>query len=263
MREQIKIELRILMTQIDQFRNRFGDNDIRPAFLDGYFEILKTFYCAYYQIEENDILCKYQEIYDRTDFDKNAISQQLLGQKNILNSFLIINSWSNFELFITLFCLCVLDSNEIDELQNLDYTRVKKIFKDFSICPEAEEKLTKLKKNHIAHVPINNKFGKVLKKVNPYPEGRNIKDDKEFLEFFGKLRNCIHSNYIYYGLKDYDFTYNNETFSFKPGKLVSQSTYTERTIFDLTVNLKEIFFVFAENIPFDKEIFDPSNEMLK
>ncbi|PKP33281.1 MAG: hypothetical protein CVT99_02175 [Bacteroidetes bacterium HGW-Bacteroidetes-16] len=263
MREQLKTELRLLIIQIDQFRERFGDNDIRPGFLDEYFEIVKTFFCAYYQIEENDILDKYHEIYGRNDFDKNDILGPLQGQRNILNSFLIINCWSNFELFVTLFCQAFLESKEIEELLDLDYLRVKDTLKNCTIDPKTDEKLKKLKKDHIAHSPINNKFGKLLKKVNPYPKGRSKKYDREFLEFFGKLRNCIHSNYIYYGSHDYEFTYNNETFSFSHGKIVSQSTFTESTIFSLTLFLKEIFLVITDNNKFDKEIYDPSNELIK
>lgn len=262
MREDIKIELRLLIDQINRFHEIYGENDIRASYLDGYFEILKTFFCAFYHLEEDDIMQKYFEIYQRDNFERKDILQQLQGQKNVLNSSLVINCWSNFELFITLFCNAVLSEIEIEELLELDYIRLKSILKNDNILQETDEKLKKCRKNHLAHSPMNNKFGKLLKKINPYPQNRDKSKDREFLEFFGKLRNCIHSNYIYYGGNDFKFTFNGETYNFNHGKLLNHVPNSEESIYYLTKELKEIFMLIVESLKYDNEIYDPSIELL-
>ena len=263
MRNLIKIELRTLIDQIDNYHERFGGNDIRTSFLDGYFESLITYFCGYYHLDEEDIIERYYEIYQRNDFNRDDLAIQLQGQRNVLNSGLIINCWSNFELFITLFCYAVLSKDKISELLELDYRKLKKSFNNYSITPEIDNKLKKYIKNHIAHTPIMYKYGALLKMVDPYPSGRDKKNDLGFLEFFGLLRNCIHSNYIYFEEVDKTFTYNDETYLFRNGKLVSQSPLSESSYFRLTKNLKDIFQVIVENIIHEPEIYDPSVELYK
>ncbi len=258
MRDQILIELRLLINQISNSREKFGNNDIRSSFLDGYFETLKTYFCAYFHLEEKDILEKYYEIYQRNDFCRGILSKHLHNQRNALNSLLIIFSWSNFELFITLFCKAVLSKTKIVELLEHDYRNLIKILKSYSITDKTDNKLKKCIKKDLAHTPIINKYGKLLKIVNPYPSNRNKQADLEFLEFFGRLRNCMHSNYIYYGTTQNKFTYNDITFIFKNGKPISQNPLRESSTYELTKNLKDIVQVIMDNINHEHEIYDPS-----
>jgi hypothetical protein len=262
MRSQIKSELETLIKQIDEYRIAYGENDIRPAFLDGYFQILRTFFCSYYHLESRDIMGKYYDIYSRNDFTRDQISHHLQGHKNLLNSFLIFNSWSNFELFITLFCQSVLSEKSVQELLEIDYRRTLKNLKNYEISEVADLKFKKLIKNHLAHSPVVHKYGKLFKLIGNYPEKRDRNSDREFLELFGTLRNCIHSNYIYYGASDRTFSYNSETFHFKSGQLIEHLDMAENSIFLLTQNLKEIVNVFVTNISHEKEIYDPSYDIM-
>lgn len=262
MKDQIQIELRLLIDQINEYHKRFGENDIRSSFLDGYFQILRTYYCAYFQFESDDILEKYYEIYQKRDFNKKDILIHIQGHKNLLNSSLIINCWSNFELFITLFCSAVLPETKLKELLEIDYQRLIKILKSYTISNETDDKLKKYIKNHLAHTPIINKYGKLFKLINDYPANRDKKNDREFLEFFGSLRNCIHSNYIYYGGEDKAFEFNSEVYTFKFGKLLNHNPSKEDSIFHLTQNLKDIFIVFVNGINYNSEIYDPSVELI-
>ena len=107
------------------------------------------------------------------------------------------------------------------------------------------------------------KYGKIFKMVESYPSTRNKNDDRKFLDFFGKLRNCIHSNYIYYGNETYTYNYLGENYLFEPNKLISHSPSQENSIFRLTQNLNEIGKSIIENISYDKEIYDPSIELIE
>ncbi|MBA7542877.1 hypothetical protein ES705_35202 [subsurface metagenome] len=262
MRDAIQIESRELIVQINNYHETFSENDIRSSYLDGYFQILRTFYCSFYHLDSDDIMTKYNEIYNRDNFERKDIDIHIQGHKNLLNSFLIINCWSNFELFCTVFCNAILPEGQIKNLLELDYQRLNKILKDIEIGEDVDNKLKKLIKNHISHSPIINKYGKLLKMITNYPDNRDKKADREFLEFFGTLRNCMHSNYIYYGATDKSYTFNGETYTFTNGQLLSHNPSTERSIYDLTKNLKDIFMVIAENILFEDEIYDPSVELI-
>lgn len=262
MKNQIHIELKLLINQINEYHVKFGENDIRSSFLDGYFQVLRTYYCSFFHLESNDILEKYHEIYERDNFGFADIGIHLQGHKNLLNSFLVINCWSNFELFITLFCNAVLPERHVTELLELDYQRLRKILKTNSITDETDGKLKKYIKNHLAHTPIVNKYGKLFKLIENYPSERDKQYDREFLEFFGRLRNCIHSNYIYYGSENKVFEFNREKFTFISGKLLNHSPSNESSIFLLTQNLKQIFFIIVNGIKYDSEIYDPSVELI-
>jgi len=97
------------------------------------------------RILQDDILEKYHEIYPKSDFQKKeSLTLHLQGHKNLLNSFLIINCWSNFELFITLFSNTILDDEQKDKLLKVDYDRIKAILKKIEIDEATEEKLKKV-----------------------------------------------------------------------------------------------------------------------
>ncbi len=261
MKEAILEELRCLIGQIREFHNRFGSNDIRSSFIDGYFEILKNYYFGYFQFDEIDTLNIYQEIYQDYNIVQDDLEPHIQNQKQGHNINLIVNCWSNFELFITLFCYSVLPENQVTELLELDYRKIKKIISEYSTKPGTESKLKKLIKNHLSHVSNNRKYGKILKLISSYPEERDKSFDIEFLDFFSRLRNCMHSNFIYYGAKDKEFRFQGERFRFEYQKPVSQNPWREITTFELTLYLKQIFQLIVEDISHDGLICDPSVEM--
>jgi hypothetical protein len=258
MKDQIRQELQTLISLINSYHEKYGGNDIRSSFIDGYFQILRTFYAAYFHLDSEDILETYREIYPEVDIKRENLSIHLQGHKNLLNSFLIINCWSNFEFFVTLFSNEILTDIQVDGLLKVDYDRFKKIIKGIEITDSIENKLSKLIKNHIAHTPVMYKYGKLLKLIDTYPTNRNKVNDRDFLDFFGKLRNCIHSNFIYFGSNEYSYTYMEEVFTFVPQSLISQTNSQENSIFRLSQNLKNIGVTIIENIEYDNEIYDPS-----
>jgi hypothetical protein len=130
MKDQILQELRALIEIINTYKVKYGEDDIRPSFFDGYFQIIRTFYAAYFHLDSDDILEKYHEIYPDRIIARADISVHLQGHKNLLNSFLIINCWSNFELFITLFSNTILNDDQKDKLLKVDYDRMKTILKN-------------------------------------------------------------------------------------------------------------------------------------
>ena len=266
MKKEILNELRELIPQIKEYYEKFGDTDIRASFLDGYFQILRTYFCSYYHLESDDILAKYREIYPDKDFSHNSIKWHCQGHKNLLNSYLILNSWSNFELCITLMANAILDENTKARLLSIEYRRIRKCLRDIltriEISDSVINKLKKFNKFHLAHVPMVNKYGNLFKLLIRYPNDRDKKNDGKFLEFYGRLRNCVHSNYIYYGRNLFKYTFREVNFRFTHGELVHQEPITENVIFLMSIKLKRIFMAIAENIDYFEEIPDPSHRLI-
>lgn len=263
MKNNLLTDLRKLRKKIDSYKAKFGDNDIRTSFLGGYFQILRTFYCSYYHLESKDILEKYSEIYEKDNIREKDLALHLQSHRQLLNSYLIINCWSNFELFITLCCATVLPEPALKELLEGDYRGILRILNGSRLTERSSNKLKSRIKFHVAHAPIVYKYGKLLKLIHPYPEIRNKKNDRDFLEFYGRLRNCIHSNYIFFGASDKEYTYDNEKFSFRNGSVIDHNPSDEGSIYRLTSNLKEIGCVIIDNLDYESEIFDPSVELIK
>lgn len=262
MRELILGELRQLRQGFPALNERFDSTDIRVSFFDGYFENLRTYFCSWFLLDTDNLISLYNDIYESPEIRREDCELHIQGHKNIFNSMFIVNTWSNFELSITLFAEKVLQEDEINKLNSIDYTRIRKYLKDIALTPEIDNKLKKFNKQHLAHVPINNKFGKLFKLITNYPTGRDIKQDIAFLEFYGKLRNCIHSNFIYYGNNEYSHTFNGIVFTFNHGELINIAPQPIDVFVKLSMELRDVFNVLIENIEYDELIFDPTHNLV-
>ena len=130
----------------------------------------------------------------------------------------MIDSWSVFELCVTTFCKGITTSNELNSLLESNYLEIINMLKNTKINPKDEAKIRKQNiKKSLTHISINRKINFLFKKVNNY--GRDINSDKNFLVFFAKFRNTLHTNFIYYG-NHYEYKFNEAHFVFENEKLV-------------------------------------------
>lgn len=137
------------------------------------------------------------------------------GNFNTLNQRLFVFAWSIFELAVSTFFAAVADEEELQKILSMDYNEVLKCV---IVNEGKEDKLKKiLIKNNLAHVSINRKYNYLLKKVRGY--GRSVIDDRAFLDFFGKMRNTMHTNFIYFG-QDYEYRFGQAHFVFENNKQV-------------------------------------------
>jgi len=54
MKDEILLELGSLIEDINTYHAVFGINDIRASFVDGYFQILRTYYAAFFHLDSDD-----------------------------------------------------------------------------------------------------------------------------------------------------------------------------------------------------------------
>lgn len=262
MKKKLQGELRLILKQLSLFNAKYGEDDIRTCFLDGYFQTLKTYYCSYFHLETAVFIAQVNEIYICEDIIKEDLAIHIQIHRNQLNSFLIINTWSNFEYCLSLFAEAVLSVSVKSELVAFEYNDIIHRLRGIDIPETQNERLLKLKRTNLAHVPMPLKYGKLFKMISSYPEQRSIKDDREFLDFYGKLRNCIHSNYIFFGNENYEYTFGGVRFTFTPGKLINTEPLFESSIFDLTKELKYVFMAIIGNIDCQDVIFDESVNLI-
>lgn len=200
---------------------QFKPTDIRNDYLNRQKGLLLSYCKGYMHLElinrlkiEDFEFDKYEQIlWQHTVKDENSTIRYI----SHFHRNLIISTWSLFEMLINEICYAVLDKITIDSLLNFKYREIEK----FINVNEKEKVKDKLKYNHLSHVPISRKYGKLLKLCgNQYGRDKDI--DQKFLDLFGTLRNTMHSNFIYFG-NNKDFLFKNVEFKFTNKCLVVYS----------------------------------------
>lgn len=244
----------------------FVSDDIRYDFFGLYRDISLVYY-RNFQLVELSILINQGKI-DLKDikFNKHINSIQTLikiensykSHFNSLNRHLIVEAWSIFEICLNTFCKSVLTETENQKLLSTGYNDIKKILGKTNIDDKVENDLKeKYVSKNLTHIAITRKTDAIFKKVKGY--SRNIEEDKKFLLFFGRLRNSMHSNYIYYG-KSFKYKFGHSEFIFKDGEIIKWSDpfkETPKLYFYLIGNLKNIWKAVILSISHEEIIYYP------
>lgn len=242
----------------------FNENDIRKDFLGLIWDILHNYYKGYCLLLISDLIntnkiALDKSIYDhKPHFDKvcelTKVDILKQGQINYLNRGLLIDVWSTFELCVTTFTNGIVNDDEKEKLLSFEYNNILKHLKNTFLNKTDNETLSKsLRKTHLTHVPIVRKIDLLFKKTVEY--SREIEEDKKFLAFLGKLRNTMHTNFIYYG-KDYTYTFNDTSFLFVNEKVVEWDAYDNLWL-DLVDTLISIWLEIIRTIKHDNVILYP------
>lgn len=265
MKNKLRSEIIKSKQILEEHCQQYPTEDIRIGFFDGHLGFLNHYYNCYTFLQSDLFIDNYAEVFNIQNLSENedTIRSERTNQLYYLNSQLLINSWSNFELFITLLSYSILDESSKNKLLNIDYEKIKRILYSQNVdIDKLEKNIAKeantLKKKHLAQCSINRKYTEIFKLIkNEYSSIRNYKKDIQFLEFYGKLRNCIHSNFIYFG-KDYSYVYNNITFQFTNNEIMKQSEIRDTLMIDMSIELREIVSVIIKLIKFNNLIRDSS-----
>jgi len=250
----------------------YADNDVRKDYFRLSYTNVYHYYIGYFSLFASKSFGDELIRFDKSLFgfkshinrfiEISLFDQLSKGNFNILNQRVFVFAWSIFELSLSTFFSAVVDDDELQALLEYDYADVLKCV---TIKEGKEGRLKALLiKNNIAHISINRKYNLLFKKVKGY--SRSIKYDKEFLEFFGKLRNTMHSNFIYFG-KDYEYRFGDAHFIFRDNREVVwidpfENGYVPavRLYTYLIGQLNLIFFEISRCIPFEPFIPYPDTE---
>lgn len=240
----------------------YQDDDIRGDYFKTNYTNTYHYYIDYILFFKSELLkdnlVSFQEDFESFNVHLHRLSEITIseylkqGHFNIINQRVFIMAWSLFELAISTFYTVIVDDNELQKQYQETFNDVLKCV---DIKEGKEEKLKKLLiKKSIYHIPIVRKYNYLFKSKK---YSRNVEEDKEFLKFFGTLRNTVHSNFIYYG-NDFKFRFLDSEFLFENGKEVRWSDPYETGIvpsvilyFKLIGNLNSIVMELFNSNPHD------------
>ena len=239
---------------IDLIKKGIDQKDVRVAFFELFQDYYITFYRVHSYMDSRVFKKDSKKIYSKIQGIDNV--KDIINFTSHLNYYLVIVTWSTFELCISQICKMILDKESKENLLLANFNRIIKIIKNV-LSTDLKDKLLKNQKLvHLEHVTINLKTDK-LYKVAQY---KDFEKDKKFLQFYGKLRNSIHSNFVYYG-KEFNFKFKETTFTFEPEKPIKQEPIdweNDLTFFYISVELMEIYYRLISNFDHKGLIFDPS-----
>jgi hypothetical protein len=135
--------------------------------------------------------------------------------------------------------VALFDEDTKEALLGDDLKKIEKVLDNYQLQAEDRKKIEKAfaKKEHLTHLSVNRKYEKIYSIYRENYSG-NWNEDKEFLEFYGKYRNSMHSNYIYHG-KDKEYTFSGNTYYFVNGEAISHSREPDlKEMFDMALTLK-------------------------
>lgn len=211
-------------------RSPFDKDDIRTEFAGMQWDIVYNFYKGNLVFELSDLanhkLIGFSgELKDFQDhiynfFQITSHDGVYASYRNWLVRALMISTWSNFELCASTFCDAIIDGDERTKLFQHQLADINKCLKKSTIASDDKESLSNtFSKGHLTHVPIIRKTDVLFKKTKDYT--RDKKEDKAFLSMFGRLRNTMHTNFIYFGKTQPDYRFRDAIFRFVNGEIVT------------------------------------------
>jgi hypothetical protein len=247
----------------------YNEKDIRRTFFLKIVSCINDFYYGYGMLEMCRLakageLClpntfTKEELYHPNTFLSILRDPNYSGYKNGLNRHLIIDSWTAFEFCITEILFHIIND---DKLQNLYLYQFHDVIKILNSIPNTviNEKISeKLKKRFkLKHIPINRKINELFKLYKGIYL-RDKKADKKFLDYFGKLRNSMHNNFIYKG-NNYEYVFNGIKTVFKNNRFIWFSCTQDDIPYFLLRLEKRLVVIFSsiiQGIIYKKIILDP------
>lgn len=229
----------------------FEQNDLRK----GYFEHIRTTLHLYYKdfcwmtlishINSGNVqfdLETTQDFMPHLDFLSSTTRHEysFYNSRNRANRSLLTESWSNFEFALTYIADKIFDDTTKEKLLSFDSAEVLRITSSYNISEGHILKINNLfKRKHLTHVPVTRKYNKLYSIYKENFKG-NLNADRAFLDFFGKYRNGLHTNYIYHG-NDFIYNHNGVEYRFFNGQSVTHNIQLDfRHHFDLVIELKNV-----------------------
>jgi hypothetical protein len=179
----------------------------------------------------------------------------LLTYHSILKLNLLNGSWVCFESSLDEIFKAITSPDIREKIELRKYHDIAKLLKAF----ETDEELNKRLKNKLRdkYIPVNNKWNTVLKL--DYPDYRDRKRDRIFLEFYGSCRNCMHNNSISFKNAHFETVFG--VFDFYEGRVID--FITGDLIIKMVGELAEIYRAMCSLIDFEGIIADPYSEQVE
>lgn len=258
MRNKILNEIHDTVEILGKLEKIYSDDDIRKSFYDGHF----TFLCGYlinydWVINEKNI-SPYDEILNCQELKRNEINENIKTFRNLSNSTLIIHSWSNFELLISFLTENFFDTETKESLMEQQYNSISKILLKEQIDIKTIPAFEKCKNSSFHKIALNNKLLKLLQLIKNKNK-EYVKEMEDFLLNFARIRNCIHSNYIYFG-NDTTYIFDEKIFHYIPNEPINILPNSDDIYLKLCIQLRKYTNFIIDNVEYKETIIDPTSK---
>ena len=242
--EHINNGLKNLLAEIEALP--LGTEDMRTSYLELTLHVFNLYYIQWNTVQSARIIAQKrflvteQERYALSVFGTSVSDPSFFHmRRNSAYRGLLIESWSTFEFCLTYLCDLLFTDEVKKALLEEDLNDIDKMLSVYSLSEPHKQKLNKIfVRGHLTHVPMTRKYNKLYSLFKRHYSGNWI-EDSSFLEFFGKYRNTMHTNYIYQG-NNKEYIFLGTTYHFVNGEAVSHSNEpTIDNMFDLAVKLKD------------------------
>lgn len=239
----IEAELKGLQAEINAYG--ISSDDIRTSYLELTFSVLDLYYRQWISITAARII---KEKYVELSQDELSVFEAFVGSVTDITTFysvrnssfrnLLIDSWSTFEFCLTYLCVSLFDEKATEDLLEEDFRKISIILSKYDVANDDRKKiLRKYSTDHFTHLSVNRKYEKIYSIYKKRYNG-DWSEDSKFLSFYGKYRNCMHTNYIYHG-QDAEYTFDGVQYRFINGEAVDHSKEPDiKEMFNLTMRLK-------------------------
>ncbi|MCK4922629.1 MAG: hypothetical protein KAS71_16365, partial [Bacteroidales bacterium] len=140
-----------------------------------------------------------------------------------------------------------------------DYVEISNCLNKHEIDTSDINCLDKLKIRAFHLVQSSRKIASLLKVLKTkFSSDSNYKDTLGFLTNYGRLRNGIHSNFIFHGQKEVICLYDKITYSYKPNEPIIMEPLVEDTFYNNCKRLIGICIFIIENVVYEQKIYDPT-----
>ena len=243
------------------------DDDVRKSFFALYSSVVRDFYngrisflisgmIANKEVNFNSETIEFAPHFIKFS-EKAYISEWMNSYLMLLNRNLINNSWTSFETCVSLIYDKIISKKEKNKVL-LD--KNKKLIN----LIKSVDGITEDKSSQIIQVVVEGDFTPLIRKfrkiVNKKKYVRDYKSDVNFIDFASKLRNSmLHSNGIFTGNNDYEYTFKDVDFKFENGKMFHVLNGYDFVYLDITLELVSIFLSTVNSIEFEDLIPYPED----
>ena len=224
------------------------EDDVRHSFFGLYYSAIYDYYIgkAFFQtakyIGEGEIKftekiypfkIHAQRLYEIQDHE--LLTQGYFGN---LNRNVLFSVWTSFEMIISLIFEYIVSEKDIEKIILKLNNKIVKAIKNVD---ENDRKIIIETLLKTSFIPINRKFNYIFERNKSNYIG-NIEEDRIFLDFVVKLRNCmIHSNGVFHG-KEFYYKFGDDEFLFKNKEMLLQKGPNQSEVYlKIVIKIKEIF----------------------
>lgn len=223
------------------------EDDVRHSFYGLYYSTLYDYYLGKSTFRLMQLIVQGDVMFTQNIIDYHPHAQRLheiprsailsTGYHGDLSRNIILGTWTAFELSISLIFDFLANDFEYD---NIVKSLNAKLVKAMSSLEEKNKALIMEILRKSSFVPLVRKMNFIIKH-NKEAYGGNLNEDREFVEFVNRLRNCmVHANGYYHGqYSRYEF--NQTVFEFKNKEIFSEVGENKNVYLDISLRLKEIF----------------------